>query len=134
MARTILIVDDNDAFRGMLGSALLERGYQVIVARCGPDGLAAANYVVDAVLADVDMPEMDGFEFCRRLRDECSREGREVPVWIMTGALQLGLSKRGDAAGAKLVMRKPFNVDEICEQFERAFREREQRASGLTQN
>jgi CheY-like chemotaxis protein len=89
--------------------------------RGGAEGLAAvaADRAIDAVLADVDMPGMDGFEFCRRLRAEGPPDRRNLPVWIMTGALQLGLTKRGSAVGAVLVLRKPFDVDEVCAQLER---------------
>src|SRR5471032_3141365 len=127
MPRTILIVDDNDSYRGMLRTVLSERGYGVVVVRSGAEGLTAvaADPAIDAVLADVDMPGMDGFEFCRRLRAERAPDRPDLPVWIMTGALQLGLTKRGNAVGAMLVLRKPFNLDEVCAQFERAFAERD---------
>jgi CheY-like chemotaxis protein len=124
--RTIMVVDDNDAFRGMLSTVLAERGYQVIVAVNGDEalGVLATDHPLDAVIADVNMPGMDGFEFCRRLRAEAQPQHRDVPVWIMTGALQLGLTKKGNAVGAVLVLRKPFNVDEVCAQFEQAFEAR----------
>ena len=130
MPRTILIVDDNDAYRGMMRTVLTERGYGVTVARSGAEGLAAvaADRAIDAVLADVDMPGMDGFEFCRRLRAERPADLPDLPVWIMTGVLQLGLTKRGNAVGAMLVLRKPFDVDEVCAQFERTFSARDEQA------
>ena len=121
MGRTILIVDDNDAYRGMLRTVLTERGYVVSVVRNGAEGLAAvaADPAIEAVLVDVDMPGMDGFEFCRQLRAEGPPDRRDLPVWIMTGALQLGLARRGTAVGAVLVLRKPFDVDDACAQLER---------------
>ncbi|HUR56082.1 MAG TPA: response regulator [Opitutaceae bacterium] len=123
MPRTILVVDDNDTFRGMLCTLLAERGYLVVAARSGQEGLTVAksNPAIDAVLTDVDMPGMSGFAFCQQLRADRPAGSRELPVWIMTGALQPGLSKRGAAVGATLLLRKPFNVVEVYEQFERAF-------------
>lgn len=129
MPHTILIVDDNDAFRGMLRTALEARGYRTLLARNGAAGLElAAASAVDAALVDVGMEEMDGFEFCRRLREQNQASGREFPVWIMTGILQPGLTKRAEAVGALVVLRKPLNLEEICGKFEREFRERTARA------
>ena len=69
MPYAILLVDDNDLYRGMLRSLLELHGYRVITARNGPEGLVcAAAGPIDAALVDLDMPEMDGFELCRRLR------------------------------------------------------------------
>lgn len=125
MSHTLLIVDDNDAFRGMLTTVLGERGYRILAARSGAAGLQlAAAQPVDAALVDVDMPEMDGFEFCRRLREQSQARGQEVPVWIMTGVLQLGLNRKAAAVGAKVVLRKPLVVEETCAQFEREFQQR----------
>ena len=127
MPHTILIVDDNDAFRGMLNSVLGMRGYRTLVARSGAAGLLlAAEHSIDAALVDVEMPGMDGFEFCRLLREQDKATGRELPVWIMTGTLRLGLNKRAAAVGALVVLRKPLSVEETCEQFEREFRRKEQ--------
>lgn len=106
----------------MLRSLLTLRGYDVIVAANGPEGLAlAANQRIDAVLADVEMPDMDGFELCARLRSERGPEAKELPVWLMTGMFRPGLTKRASTAGARLLLRKPFNVVEVCNHFQRAF-------------
>ena len=128
MPHTILIVDDNDAFRGMLRAALEARGYVPLVARSGAEGLQlAAQYLVDAALVDVEMTEMDGFEFCRQFKEQNQAAGREVPMWIMTGVLRPGLTKKADAVGALVVLRKPLNIEQTCAQFEREFRHRRER-------
>lgn len=130
MARTLLLVDDNDLFRGMLSSMLALRGYTVVVARKGPEGLAiAAAQPIDAALTDVDMPEMDGFEFCRQLCDQQRQAGREIPVWIMTGMFRPALAKKAAAAGAMLVLRKPFPIEEVCQQLEQELQKRESQAA-----
>lgn len=135
MPHTILIVDDNDAFRGMLTSVLGLRGYQTLAARSGAEALQlAAAHPVDAALVDVEMPEMDGFEFCRLLRQQNEAGGRDVPVWIMTGTMRLGLNRRAAAVGALVVLRKPLSVEETCAQFEREFRQRaEPKAPGTAE-
>lgn len=125
MPRTILIIDDNDAFRGMLRTVLEGRGYHALVARNGAEGLVlAAQQPVDAALVDVEMGGMDGFEFCRQFREQNKAAGRDVPMWVMTGLLRPGLTKRAAAVGALVVLRKPLNIAETCAQFEREFRQR----------
>jgi CheY-like chemotaxis protein len=124
--RTILIVEDNDLFRGMIRSLMTMRGYNVIVARNGPEGLAlAAEHAIDGALTDIEMPEMNGYEFCRTLREQQQAAGRDVPVWIMSGVFRPALEKRAAEAGAILVLRKPFPIDEVCAQLEAEFQKRE---------
>ena len=126
MPHTILIVDDNDAFRGMLTTVLGLRGYKTVAARNGDEGLKlAATNQIDAVLVDVEMPQMDGLEFCRLLREQEKTAGTNLPVWIMTGALRVGVNRKAAAFGALLVLRKPLNMEETCAQFEREFREQQ---------
>jgi CheY-like chemotaxis protein len=125
MSRSILIVEDNDLFRGMLSSMLTLRGYNIIVARRGSEALEiAAAQPIDAVLTDVDMPEMDGFEFCARIREQQKQAGQDIPVWIMTGVFRPALAKKASNAGAVLVLRKPFPIEEVCAQIEAEFQKR----------
>lgn len=107
----------------MLCTLLAEHGYLVVAARGGVEGLevAKSNSGIDGVLTDVDMPGMSGFEFCQKLRAARPPGSRDLPVWIMTGALQPGLARRGAAVGATLLLRKPFNIVDVCAQMERAF-------------
>ena len=110
----------------MIRSLLVMRGYHVIVARNGPEGLAlAAENAIDGALTDIEMPEMNGYEFCRQLRAQQQAAGRDVPVWIMSGVFRPALEKRAAEAGAILVLRKPFPIDEVCAQLEAEFQKRE---------
>jgi CheY-like chemotaxis protein len=125
MPRTILIVEDNDLFRGMLRSLLEMRGYAIVPAKNGTEGLAvAAAQPIDAVLTDVEMPGMDGFEFCQQLRAQQQAVGQDIPVWIMSGVFRPALAKRAATAGAVLVLRKPFPADEVCARLEQEFEAR----------
>jgi CheY-like chemotaxis protein len=122
MAHTILIVDDNAAFRGMLKTMLKMRGYEPVVAASAAEGLKyAAIPAVEAVLVDYDMPGTNGLEFCRQLREQNRAAGRELPVWIMTGALDPEVGKSAADVGALLVVRKPFNTDAMCAMLEKQF-------------
>lgn len=127
LPRTILVVDDNDLFRGMVSSLMAMRGYRIVVARNGPEGLAlAAEQPIDGALTDIEMPEMDGYEFCRQLRAQQQAAGRDLPVWIMSGVFRPALEKKAAAAGAILVLRKPFPIDEVCAHLEAEFQQREE--------
>ncbi|MDO8541972.1 MAG: response regulator [Opitutaceae bacterium] len=125
MTRTILIVDDNELYRGMLRSLLILHGYTVLAAANAAEALALAEtHPIDAMLTDVDMPGMDGIELCRQLHARASDRNETIPVWVMTGMLRPGLTKRTRDAGALVVLRKPFNVVDTCKQFELEFEAR----------
>lgn len=125
MARTILVVDDNAPFRGMLKSMLKMRGYEPVATGSAEEGLKlAAVPAVEAVLVDFDMPGMNGLEFCRRLREQNRASGRDLPTWIMTGALDPEVGRNASDVGALLVLRKPFNTDAMCAMLEREFAKR----------
>ncbi|MEN9662282.1 MAG: hypothetical protein RL324_1231 [Verrucomicrobiota bacterium] len=130
MARTILVVDDNAPFRGMLKSMLKMRGYEPVVASTAAEGLQlAANPAIEAVLVDFDMPGTNGLEFCRQLGAQNRAAGRDVPTWIITGVLDPEVGKRAADVGALLVLRKPINVDAMCGMLEREFAKRSQGGS-----
>jgi DNA-binding response OmpR family regulator len=130
MPHRILIVDDNEQYRTMLRSLTTMRGYEVVTARTGAEGLALAQTgTIHAVLSDVDMPGMDGFEFCRQVREQAKTRNQDLPVWIMSGLFSPVLTKRAAAAGAMLVLRKPFPIDEMCRQLEAEFQKRAQAGS-----
>ena len=125
MPRAVLIVEDNDTYRGMLGSLISMRGYTVVPARNGEEGLVVAEtQPIDAALVDVQMPGMDGFEFCQRLRAQRKAAGQDIPVWIMTGLFRPALNRRANEAGARLVLRKPFHAEEFITACEQEFQSR----------
>lgn len=107
--------------RELLRHILSLRGFHVIAAASGRDALAvAAIHPITAALVDINMPGMNGIEFCRALREQDGRVGRQTPLWIMTGAYREGMSEAARAAGAQTVLRKPLKVAELCKRFERA--------------
>jgi PAS domain S-box-containing protein len=109
---TILIVDDDAFVRKTLAALLTGSGYHLAFAENGPDALAqAARLPPDLILLDVMMPEMDGFEVCRRLRADPHLA--EVPVIIVT-ALDDRISRlQGIEAGADDFVSKPFDAVEL---------------------
>lgn len=109
---TILIVDDQPVGREVLDELLFSPQYTLVFAASGAEGLEKAFEVrPDLILLDVMMPDMDGFEVCRRLRAD-SRLA-EVPILMLT-ALEDDTSRiEGIEAGADDFITKPFNRAEL---------------------
>lgn len=107
--RRILIVDDEAGLRELVRINLEHEGYTVYQADNGPQALEIAqSQKPDLVILDVMMPEMDGWEVCRRLR-----EFTQTPVLMLTA---LGSSQHivtGLDNGADDHLSKPFNMDEL---------------------
>src|SRR4051812_35461103 len=123
MPRTILVIDDNPLVREVVRQMLEFRGYLVLVAEGGSDGLGLMEtHRIDAAIIDVDMPRMNGIEVCRALVHKAAQIGSNVCVWLMTGVLRPGLTAGAAAAGALGVLAKPFTTDELVGCVERQFR------------
>ncbi|MCX6020421.1 MAG: response regulator, partial [Chloroflexi bacterium] len=74
---TILVVEDEEAIQDLIATALRFTGFQVATASTGREAMnAARNGRPDLIVLDVNLPDFDGFEVCRRLRSE----GRDAPV------------------------------------------------------
>ncbi len=110
---TILVVEDNADMRGLLCS-ILEGRYRVFTAingREAMDFLGAADEVPDLVLADVMMPEMDGYELAERIRGDGRYEG--MPVILVTARSEPQMKAEGLERGATDYIAKPFNAREL---------------------
>ncbi|MDH3676053.1 MAG: response regulator, partial [Anaerolineae bacterium] len=109
---TILIVDDEPTARRTLRALLLNQGYDLAVAANGTEALdMAAELRPDVILLDVMMPEMDGFEVCRRLR--AGPELAEVPIIMVTALDDRGSRLEAIEAGADDFVSKPFDRVEL---------------------
>lgn len=109
---TILIVDDDPFGRDALGMILDSNGYQLVYAANGPEGICRAGEIVpDLILLDVMMPGMDGFEVCRRLRNDGVLA--EVPVLMITALDDRTSRLRGIQAGADDFITKPIDSVEL---------------------
>jgi putative two-component system response regulator len=109
---TILIVDDEPTARDTLESLLFREGYKLSFASNGSEALAkAAELIPDLILLDIMMPEMDGFEVCRRLR--ASPSLAEVPVIMITALDDRNSRLQGIEAGADEFVSKPFDRVEL---------------------
>lgn len=108
----VLVVDDEERNRELLQSFLEQDGYDVYVAESGAEALLLAKGVSpDLILLDVMMPGMDGFETCRRLREEA--ELKQVPVVMVTALDDRDSKLKGLEAGADEFLTKPIDVVEL---------------------
>lgn len=106
----VLVVDDDDAVRRSLATALARDGYDVVPVDGGNAALAhAAATGADAVVLDVAMPEPNGLEVCRRLR----ARGDHTPVLMLTARDLVDDRVAGLDAGADDYLVKPFALAEL---------------------
>jgi DNA-binding response OmpR family regulator len=105
----LLVVDDNDDFREFV-TALFEESYKVITAA---DGREACDKVLedlpDLIIADVMMPGMDGYEFCRTVKGDIRTS--HIPVVLLTARSSEESKYSGIEAGADDYIAKPFDID-----------------------
>jgi two-component system, OmpR family, KDP operon response regulator KdpE len=107
--RRILIVDDESGLRELVRINLEHEGFGVLQAENGAQCLEVVQeHQPDLVIMDVMMPEMDGWEACRRLR-----EFSQVPVLMLTARVQSQDIVTGLDSGADDYLLKPFNMDEL---------------------
>lgn len=117
MSGTILIVDDNPDTLGLLTTALEAAGFTVLVSLSGERALEIVHAVrPDLVLMDAIMPELDGFETCRRLRRIPGTA--TLPVIFMTGLADTDHVIRGLQAGAVDYVGKPVAIREMIARIE----------------
>ena len=110
---TVLIVDDEEVNLYALRLVLESRSYRCLSARCGPEALRlAAENSPEAVLLDIHMPVMDGYEVCRRLKEDPRTAA--IPVVFLT-ARHTDQQEiiRGLEMGANDYITKPFNNEEL---------------------
>ncbi len=108
----VLVVDDTPANIQMLAAILKENGHQVSVATNGRQALEVIGRVQPAlILLDVMMPEMDGFEACRHLKENA--EWKDIPVIFLTAKTETADIVRGFELGAVDYVAKPFNSHEL---------------------
>ena len=106
----LLLVEDEDNLRSMLTAALRHNGFDVAEAANGSAGYGAAVAAEhDLVVLDVMLPDIDGFEVCRRLRSSGSR----VPVLFLTARDATEDKVRGLTLGGDDYLVKPFSLEEL---------------------
>jgi DNA-binding NtrC family response regulator len=108
----ILCVDDEEANLKLLENILVPRGYAVVGAASGKDALLKIkSQAIDLVLLDILMPEMDGFEVCRQIKED--QKLRNIPVIMITVLTAKQDRIRGIEAGAEEFLSRPFDQTEV---------------------
>lgn len=108
---TILIIDDNQEIRSYLGEHL-ESEYRVLESDNGLDGLAMAKKKLpDIIVCDIMMPKMDGYEFCKELKND--PETDFIPVILLTAKAEQNDKLEGLGLGADDYIMKPFDIEEV---------------------
>lgn len=109
---TLLIVDDNPTNLELLLDTLKDSGFKVLVARDGPSTFQRLSHALpDLILLDVLMPGMDGFEVCRKLKE--NKATRDIPVIFMTSLDDTHNKIKGFQVGAVDYVTKPFQQEEV---------------------
>jgi DNA-binding response OmpR family regulator len=110
----ILIVDDEPNIVMSLEFLMRKNGYQVGIARNGTEALAAIDHIpYDLILLDIMMPDVDGLEVCRQLRQRPDRRATKV-IFLSAKSREADVQK-GYAAGADLYIPKPFSTRQLME-------------------
>ena len=125
MAKKILIVDDEEYIVELLRINLKKQGYEPICAYSGTEALEQAQKMrPDLILLDIMMPDMDGLETCRKLRED--RTMKRVPIIILSAKSEETDKVIGLGVGADDYMTKPFGIRELMARISAALRRAEQ--------
>jgi len=113
----ILLVEDNEMNRDMLSRRLLKRGYEVVLAEDGEQGVRLAQSETPAlVLMDMSLPVLDGWEATRQLKADPAT--RSIPIIALTAHAMAGDRERALGAGADDFDTKPVELTRLLEKIE----------------
>jgi len=113
----ILLVEDNEMNRDMLSRRLAKRGYEVVVAVDGEQGVALARAEAPTlILMDMSLPVLDGWEATRQLK--AAPETRDVPIIALTAHAMSGDREKAMEAGADDFDTKPVELTRLLEKIE----------------
>ncbi|OGR40909.1 MAG: hypothetical protein A2X35_02970 [Elusimicrobia bacterium GWA2_61_42] len=113
----ILVVDDTPANLELLSGMLKGRGYRIRAAISGEAALEACHInPPDLILLDINMPGMDGYEVCRRLKTD--EELKEIPVLFLSALNETMDKVRAFSAGGQDYITKPFQMEEVYARVE----------------
>lgn len=116
--KKILVVEDEESLLKLESILLTSKGYEVQGVSTGQAALDAIEQdVPDLVLLDIMLPEMDGFEVCRRIKED--PRTRELPVVMLTAKKSREDMARGQEVGADWYVTKPFKSANVIDTIQR---------------
>ena len=119
MSNNILYIEDNPDNMRLVQRALESRGYRLLQAKNGLDGVhIAETEQVDLILLDINLPDIDGYEVARRLRSSSKRALASTPIIAVTANALKGDAERALEAGCDVYMSKPINIRELWARVE----------------
>jgi two-component system, cell cycle response regulator DivK len=114
MPNTVLYIEDNPDNMQLVERALKARGYEVVKATTGLQGIETAEQSnPDLILLDINLPDIDGYEVARRLRGSSIPQMLNVPIIAVTANALKGDAEKALEAGCDFYMSKPINVREL---------------------
>ncbi|MDX1431094.1 MAG: response regulator [Gammaproteobacteria bacterium] len=112
----ILLVEDNEMNRDMLSRRLMKRGYEVVLALDGQQGMDIARAELpDLILMDMSLPVVDGWEAAKRLKD--MNETRAIPIIALTAHAMTGDREKAVEAGCNDFDTKPVDLPRLLEKI-----------------
>jgi two-component system cell cycle response regulator DivK len=118
MNPTILVIEDNEQNLYLMRFLLENKGYSVAAARLGREGIELAlRLKPQAILLDIQLPEIDGYAVARALRQQAGWE--QVPIIAVTSYAMSGDREKALAAGATDYIEKPINPDTFVDQIKK---------------
>jgi DNA-binding response OmpR family regulator len=116
--KRILLVDDHQTVFRLLEAIVRIKGYKLIYAESGQQGIVMARQELpDLILLDVMMPDIDGFKVCQYLKE--NPETKDIPVMFLTARGAEDDLATGRKVGADGFMTKPFQAIEVLKQIEK---------------
>ncbi len=123
MSKKILVVDDEPNIVKLIASRLRNNGYDVISALDGEDGLKKAiTEKPDLILLDIIMPGLNGFEVCKRLKE--NELTKEIPVIMLTALAEEKDLSKGLEEGASCFITKPFSAVDLLHEIKTAMQDK----------
>ncbi len=121
--RKILVADDEEDIRVLLGECLKMEGYQVMTASNGTEAVHAVQLLPDLILLDVNMPDIDGYLVCEKIRKYV-----KCPILFLSARTQIQDRVSGFRAGGDDYILKPFSMEELLARIEAHLRREDREA------
>lgn len=120
MGNSVLYIEDNPDNMMLVRRALESRGYKLLQALTGIEGVnKAENEEVDLILLDINLPDIDGYEVARRIRTSDKKHALTyVPIIAVTANALKGDAEKALSAGCDVYMSKPINIRELWARVE----------------